>query len=678
MSRDPTRRQSRTSEVPLDQEEIKRQIAALEARLITSPDRTVAKPAKEPNHPTKRILVARSPSPKRRKIQHEAQPTKSQAKPNGKPTATSKPIAPPAFNPPSPPRKSMMAQAASAFQAKRASRLEQSKEPVVRSTSFAQPVATERPTPSRNEDMTIKEDLPIGPIDHPAPFDDPRWDRLEPYSGIHLTSRKLPFDEFQEFMYGRVYLSPSRLYSVVRLSPDRSAYDVPVDGDWVTIAVVAERGQVQVSRRGKGGNQGKGKGKDDNPPGNSGDANADNDDEDSRPAPREKKYMRLLLVDFGHRASDGKPNPKEQTKGDALLSMLLFESDSARTEDGKIAKGKSKDLVYKGGSGGAFEECAKLREGAVLAILNPRILKPFQRSNGNPHPRDNALAITPENAKSIAVLGYSRDLGSCRATKRDGQRCGSWCDKRISEVCEYHIQDAIKSKRAARPEFSAGTADLASSKSKEGKFGKPAYDPSRKWGLTPSIGQQNAAVSSESAKLGGGATYIVDGHVLSGHDRGGFDADATRLKGLRKKKEEEWALEEVIRRDGGKTPAAQILKLGAAHLKARKAGANLDDGPVEQLDTASEAPRKVYSAELVKSIGYDPSRRAGNTGRPKENDGVRQLVADSTRSVDLRPAPGTRRIRSNVTMNFAPSRGIQGSQKEQLDASSDSELEIEP
>lgn len=193
-------------------------------------------------------------------------------------------------------------------------------------------------------------------------------------------SRKLPFDEFQEFMYGRVYLSPSRLYSVVRLSPDRSAYDVPVDGDWVTIAVVAERGQVQVSRRGKGGNQGKGKGKDDNPPGNSGDANADNDDEDSRPAPREKKYMRLLLVDFGHRASDGKPNPKEQTKGDALLSMLLFESDSARTEDGKIAKGKSKDLVYKGGSGGAFEECAKLREGAVLAILNPRILKPFQVS----------------------------------------------------------------------------------------------------------------------------------------------------------------------------------------------------------------------------------------------------------------------------------------------------------
>ncbi|KAF8705195.1 Primase zinc finger, partial [Rhizoctonia solani] len=699
--------QSRTQDASSNQEEIRRQIAALQAQLLPSPERTKSKPAEEPSGPTKRVLVAGSPSPKRRKLQHDTQ-LKSQNRQEGSNSGKSKPIAAPAFKPPSPPRVSAVAAAASAFQTNRTARIKDEKEPVVRSTSFAQPLPVDCVTQTRNDDMTVKEELPLGPIDHPASFDDPRWERREPYSGIHLSSRKLPFEEFQEFMYGRVYLSPSKLYSVARLSPDRSGYDVPVEGDWVTIAVVAERGQVQVSKRGNRGA----------PQGKRGDNSAvgqnagEDEDEDSRPSSREKKYMRLLLVDFGHRASEEKPAPKEQTKGDALLNMLLFEADSAKTEDGQATRSNGRGVTYKGGSGGAFEACAKLREGAVLAILNPRILKPFQRNTGNPHPRDNALAITPENAESIAVLGYSRDLGSCRAIKRDGKPCGSWCDKRISDVCEYHIQDAIKSKRAARPEFSAGTMNLSSLNSqggKGGKSGKPAYDPSRKWGLTPSAGQQNAAASSESARLGGGATYVVDGRVFSGFDMGGIDADAARLKGLRKKKEEELAIEEIIRKDGGKTPAARILKMGAAHLKSldsTSTSASTSDVPDDQLGEANETPRKVYSADLVKSIGFDPSRRSGNNGRPKEGGGVRQvgcfrylleqnsylfvvqLVAKLDRSVILGPAPGSKRMRSNVTSHFAPSREKEAEDGEKdtgqvpgaglnLDSDSDSDLEIE-
>ncbi|KAG8707048.1 hypothetical protein FRC08_000728 [Ceratobasidium sp. 394] len=527
--------------------------------------------------------------------------------------------------------------------------------------------------------MTVKEELPIGPIDHPAPFDDPRWERMEPYSGIHLSSRKLPFDDFQEFMYGRVYLSPSRLYSVVRLSPDRAAYDVPVDGDWITIAVIAERGQVQISKRGgrKKEDQDKSKGKQGGGNGETGKARHANEEEDDRPTPKDKKYMRLLLVDFGHRASEGKPAPKEQYKGDALLNMLLFEADSARTIDGENGRGKGKNVVYKGGSGGAFEKCSKLREGAVLAILNPRILKPFQRTAGNPHPRDNALAITPENADSIEILGYSRDLGSCNAVKRDGNPCGSWCDRRVSDVCEYHIQHAVKGKRAARPEFTAGTTDLTTPSNPKSKFGKQAHDPSRKWGLLPSASQQNAAASYESAKLGGGATYIVDGHVLPGS--GGPDAsDVSRLKSLRKKKEEERALEDVLRRDGGKTAAATILRLGVAHLKAKKAGAAGKEADVlQEPEVANDAPKKAYSAELVKSIGYDPSKRAGNAGRPKEGDGVRQLTAAADRTVELRPPPRSKRLRSNVTANFAPSRAKEEDEPKEVESGSDSELEFE-
>lgn len=113
-------------------------------------------------------------------------------------------------------------------------------------------------------------------------------------------------------------------------------------------------------------------------------------------------------------------------------------------------------------------------------------------------------------------------------------------------------------------------------------------------------------------------------------------------------------------------------------MKARKAnGANApeDDSHAEQLDIADEAPKKAYSADLVKSIGYDPSRRSGNAGRPKEGEGARQLIAKADRSVDLGPIPGTKRIRSNVTSNFAPSRPKE--ENKGLESDSDSELEIE-
>ena len=80
----------------------------------------------------------------------------------------------------------------------------------------------------------------------------------------------------------------------------------------------------------------------------------------------------------------------------------------------------------------------------------------FKRSADKPHPTENILALTPESDASIAVIGYAEDLGMCKAMKRDGTRCTSWCDKRVSDVCDYHVQNAIERRRAARPEFAVG------------------------------------------------------------------------------------------------------------------------------------------------------------------------------------------------------------------------------
>lgn len=94
------------------------------------------------------------------------------------------------------------------------------------------------------------------------------------------------------------------------------------------------------------------------------------------PRPSGKKYVNMKLVDFGCRTARGSATGGQAViRGDASLSLLLFESDGydvVTREDGK------KDKIYRGGSRGAFEKMSMLREGAVVALLNPKILKPFQ------------------------------------------------------------------------------------------------------------------------------------------------------------------------------------------------------------------------------------------------------------------------------------------------------------
>lgn len=171
---------------------------------------------------------------------------------------------------------------------------------------------------------------------------------------------------------------------------------MPIEGDWVTIAVVAERGPVKYSKAPVGigkdekthisdeededavkdlkldapsnskqyqiGNpwQGKGKAK-----------------PNETPRPSGKKYINLKLVDFGCRAKSSASGGKALIRGDAFLTLLLFEADRVdvmQRDDGV------KEKVYRGGSRGAFEKLSKLKEGSVVAFLNPRILKPFQVS----------------------------------------------------------------------------------------------------------------------------------------------------------------------------------------------------------------------------------------------------------------------------------------------------------
>ena len=151
-----------------------------------------------------------------------------------------------------------------------------------------------------------------------------------------------------------------------------------MDSEWVTIAVVAERGPINHTRAPVGlereeddvvGPNGKPL------PGKS-NTRKGTASSSAPPRPLGKKYVNLKLIDFGCLSDSGADGGKSIIRGDAFLSLLLFESegfDTLDTNSGGLPK-----KVYKGGSKGAFEHMSKLREGAVIALLAPKILKPFQ------------------------------------------------------------------------------------------------------------------------------------------------------------------------------------------------------------------------------------------------------------------------------------------------------------
>lgn len=232
----------------------------------------------------------------------------------------------------------------------------------------------------------------------------------------------------QDRLYGRYHLPPSLLYSVIRLSRDGATYDIPVDGDWVTIAVVAERGEIRVSgtrHAGRAGSEsgsdaegeGEGEGDEhgarvsdrlkrqlaDDTRAPSADTNAlkglhqpwkpkdpkakskGNGKGGDRRQRQPKKYINLRLAALPPR---NKLLGGKETGGDALLQLLLFEADSVtRVQDGVgeqgngNGNGKGKvEKKYRGGSGGAYEKWCNLGVGDVVGIVSPRVLRPLKVS----------------------------------------------------------------------------------------------------------------------------------------------------------------------------------------------------------------------------------------------------------------------------------------------------------
>lgn len=292
----------------------------------------------------------------------------------------------------------------------------------------------------------------------------------------------------------------------------------------------------------------------------------------------------------------------------------------------------------------------------------------------------NILALTPESAASVAIIGTARDLGMCGVVKRDGKPCGSWFDKRVSDVCEYHVQHAVQRCRAGRPEFSAGCVfiflhfffpltylklytrgGIKKTTYRTSGMGvgsgshkrKAAYDPQRKWGLQPANGSVGSPSSSQ-LEGGEGPTYVVAGHIVAGgaagkHDmflkeKVGREAQA-RAARRTNSRDTDVALKRLLVRDKEGMRAVQEARKFAVKAKAREkqqiangkqVGKEVEEGDTgdsysensgnddEEDDALTDRPRSTtknaYSARVIKELGFDPTVKSlrGSHGRRRE------------------------------------------------------------
>jgi len=103
--------------------------------------------------------------------------------------------------------------------------------------------------------------------------------------------------------------------------------------------------------------------------------------------------------------------------------------------------------------GAGFERFWKLPIGAVVAILNPGVMKPRNKDSGR-----FSLTISDDAADCLLEIGFARDLGFCRSTKRDGKQCGTWIDKRHTHFCAFHVEQTVKKARVSRAEVNSMTS----------------------------------------------------------------------------------------------------------------------------------------------------------------------------------------------------------------------------
>lgn len=99
---------------------------------------------------------------------------------------------------------------------------------------------------------------------------------------------------------------------------------------------------------------------------------------------------------------------------------------------------------------GAHKDLWKTPEGTVVAILNPGAFDKRKESN-------DLACLTIDTAQKVMVLGQSKDLGTCRSRKKNGEPCTAIVNVTDCEYCIYHVKQEFNN-MSKRSELQSSTA----------------------------------------------------------------------------------------------------------------------------------------------------------------------------------------------------------------------------
>jgi minichromosome maintenance protein 10 len=91
--------------------------------------------------------------------------------------------------------------------------------------------------------------------------------------------------------------------------------------------------------------------------------------------------------------------------------------------------------------------------GTVVAILNPGIMPPKKGKEDT-----GAFSLTLHSGDdTILEIGMARDVGFCKAVKKDGKECGAWVNSAKTEFCEWHLHAQVSKTQAGRMGVNTGS-----------------------------------------------------------------------------------------------------------------------------------------------------------------------------------------------------------------------------
>ncbi|ANB14158.1 Mcm10p [Sugiyamaella lignohabitans] len=268
----------------------------------------------------------------------------------------------------------------------------------------------------------------------------------------------------------------------------------------------------------------------------------------------------------------------------------------------------------------AFDMFWKIREGTVIAVLNP---EHYIISRGVSE-KSIGLSVT-SSLDVILELGRSSDLGQCPSITQNGKKCTQWINLSKSKYCEFHLELGVRRAASSRMEFN----------SVQGRMFSPKKNGRRlqfmKGGVASKTGLQEDPLAPRRDPLFGNegrifmtgakssaATFFQDEYDLA--PTGTSEEAAKRLQKKLKDKE----MESKIRKYLADRPDGHLLR--EYDVKGRLIE---DDSTVSK--SSSSKGDTIFSAQQIRRLGFDPTKRINVA----ESSKVSEISLMNAADVDL-------------------------------------------